>query len=257
MKPSKELISLAGRRAVVTGAGRGLGSAIAARLAEAGAFVLLADIDASTVERTASELTRAGGTVAAVQMDVGNSASTDDGASRAEELWGGIDIWVNNAAVLGPTGPIGSTDDDRFDRIVAVNLKGGFNGARAAARIMKERAVIVNIASTTALRAHPFSTPYVCSKAALIGVTKALAVELGSRGIRVIAVAPGFVRTPGSQQSLGLTDDQSHDAALTSRNPLKYPLAADDVARVVLFCASDLAAGITGVVVPVDGGSIL
>jgi NAD(P)-dependent dehydrogenase (short-subunit alcohol dehydrogenase family) len=254
LAPSRDLVSLTGRRAVVTGAGRGIGAAIAHRLAEAGASVLVSDVDPGLAEARAASLAATGLDVAAVEIDVSDVASADAGAAAATARFGGVDIWVNNAAVLGMTGPVEDADDDAFDRTIAVNLRGAFNGSRAAARAMGDGGVIVNIASNTVLRPIPFATAYVTTKTAIVGMTKALAVELAPRGIRVLAIAPGFVSTPGSREILGLPEPAPGDDPIGA-GPLGRSIRADDVALAVLFCASDLATRVTGVVIPVDGGS--
>ncbi len=234
-----------------------MGLAIAACLARSGASVVLADIDGPEVKTAAETLVPLGLTVRSAEMDVTDVESVERVASLAEDEFGGLDIWVNNAGLLRPTGPIESTDEELFDGVIAVNLRGVFNGCRAAARRMTASGVIVNISSTTAIRAIPYSAAYIASKTAIIGMTRSLALELGVRGIRVLAVAPGFVLTPGSSRVLQDTSTGVDLGPSPSRNPLGHEVSAHDVARVVLFCASDLARAVTGVVIPVDGGKSL
>lgn len=179
-----ELISLAGRGAVVTGGAMGIGYAIARRLVEAGASVLLGDVaDAEKPARTLSA--EAGGTVIGAYLDVTDAAAIASTAERAERDLGSLDIWVNNAGIYPSTPVLEMTDDD-WDRVLDVNLRGSFIGAREATRRMADagrNGVIINIASTAGFQASgPGVAHYVSSKHAVVGLTKSLAVELGPAG---------------------------------------------------------------------------
>ena len=232
-----ELVSLAGRAAVVTGGGRGIGAAIVGRLVEAGAEVLVFD------ERPDDE------------------EAVVDVATRCVAEHGSLDIWVNNAGVY-PTRPVLDMTAAEWDDVLDVNLRGAFLGSREAAKRMREqgRGVIVNIGSTASFRsAAPGMTHYVSSKFGMRGLTQALAVELGPLGIRVVGVAPGFTRTERTRSKFpGLSDDEydAHLAQVGAGKPLGRVADPDEVARVVLFCASDLAAYVTGTTIPVDGGDL-
>lgn len=252
-----ELCSLAGRRAVVTGGAKGIGAATATRLAEAGADVVIADLDESGAAALAVELAgRFGHRTIATRIDIADTASIVAAADLCVERLGGIDIWVNNAGIYPTTGPALDASDEFVDRLLTVNVRGTYAGAREAARRMKG-GVIVNLASTTGFRAAPGISAYVISKHAVVGLTKTLALEFGPNDVRVVGVAPGPIDTPGVQDQMAPLKAAGLDvAAVMSRNLLGRAGQADDVARVVLFLASDLAAWIHGEVVVVDAGSL-
>jgi len=263
-----ELLSLRGRKAVVTGGARGLGYAIARRLAEAGADILLGDRDergaTTAAETLAKEFSRR---VFASPLDVGIAASVTALADQGLDLLGGIDIWVNNAGIY-PAKPLLEMSDEQWDETDAINLRGTFLGCREAARRMigdarerKSGGVIVNIASVAAFRGRAGLAHYSASKHGVIGLTKSAAVEFGRYGIRVLAVAPSLVETPGveemraaAQVGVGGEMIKAMETRLTASFPLGRTGQPDDVARVVLFCASDLAAFMTGTTVFADGG---
>lgn len=253
-----ELWRLDDRRAVVTGGARGIGAQIARRLSEAGASVLVADLDPVEAERTATEIQEATGRpTSAIELDVSATASIVTAAERAVELWNGIDIWVNNAGIFPTTGPAIDATDEFLDRVMNVNVRGTYAGAREAARRMESGGVIVNLASTTGFRAAPGISAYSISKHAVVGATRALALEFASRDIRVVAVAPGPIDTPGVDEQMAPLKAAGLDvAAVMSRNPLGRGGVPDDVARVVTFLVSDMATWITGEIVVVDAGSL-
>ena len=259
-----ELLSLSGRGAVVTGGARGIGYAIADRLAEAGASVLVADVDEKLAVYSADEIAeRHGGKALGCAVDVASPAAVRDLADRAVAEFGGIDVWVNNAGIY-PSAPLLDMTDEQWRQVMAVNLDGAFAGSREAARRMVERGaggVIVNITSTAAFRSHGAGLAhYVASKHAVHGLTKSLAIELAPHGIRALAVAPTAIDTPGVEamragyEAAGLGDLV---ADLAQQLPLGRIGVADDIARVVLFCASDLAAFMTGSTLVVDAGDLV
>jgi NAD(P)-dependent dehydrogenase (short-subunit alcohol dehydrogenase family) len=256
-----DLISLRGRRAVVTGGSMGIGYAIACRLAQAGASVLIGDIE--DAEKPADTIAReVAGTVISCRLDVSDAASIAACAQRAQRELGGLDIWVNNAGIY-PSKPLIELTDQDWDRVLDINLRGSFIGAREAAKCMIEAGhggVILNLASTAGFKAGgPGVAHYVSSKHAVIGLTKSLAVELGPRDIRVLAIAPTLIKTPGIDageaafRAAGLGDMLDSYAL---RLPLGRVGVPDDVARVALFCASDLALFMTGSTLLVDAGDI-
>lgn len=257
LPPLQALVSLRGRRAVVTGGGRGIGRAIAFRLAEAGAAVTIGDVDAERAAATAAAIARATGSqVAGTDMDVTDAASVAATAAGAVARFGGLDTWINNAGVLHSTGPLEDADEELWDEVVRVNLRGAFLGCREAARRFAGPGVIVNVSSITSLRATPASSAYVSTKSAIVGLTRAAAKDLGPRGIRVVAVAPGFVETPGTREVSATFGERGLDFdAMASANPLGRLAVPDDIGRAVLFCASDLATHVSGSLVVVDGGS--
>jgi NAD(P)-dependent dehydrogenase (short-subunit alcohol dehydrogenase family) len=255
-RPLAELISLQGRSAVVTGGARGLGLAIVRRLAEAGASVLIGDVDAEGARAAAADIgRRVGGTVIATPLDVADPASISAAAEAAVAQLGSIGIWVNNAGVYPSTPTLQMSDED-WDAVIRLNLGGAFTGSREAARRMVEGGgggVIVNLSSIAGIRGRgPGVAHYVASKHGIIGITQQMALEFAGAGIRVLAVAPTTILTPGVEERMGGQGDLAQRIAA----PLGRAGVPDDVARVVLFCASDLAAFMTGSTILVDGGEM-
>jgi NAD(P)-dependent dehydrogenase (short-subunit alcohol dehydrogenase family) len=258
--PLAQLVSLRGRSAVVTGAARGLGRAVAARLAEAGARVLVTDVDGDAAARCARDLADGfQAEVVGAAMDVTDGASVRAVADDAVGRWGRLDAWVNNAGVF-PAIPIAQITDEAWDRVFAVNTRGALNGTRESARVMSDRGgVIVNVVSTAGFRGSaPGLAAYVGSKHAVRGLTRQSALELAPQGIRVLGVAPGYVPTEGNQlaAAAALADGPVSDEStpLMRMAPAGRIGTPDDIARVVLFCVSDLSAYMTGSTLLVDGG---
>jgi NAD(P)-dependent dehydrogenase (short-subunit alcohol dehydrogenase family) len=252
-----ELTSLRGRRAVVTGGGRGIGAQIVRRLAEAGAAVVAGDLDGDAARAVAQEVTEASGRAIGCALDVSDSASLAAAADLAVSELGGLEIWVNNAGIFPATGPALDVDDAFVDRMLQVNVRGVYAGAREAARRMSSGGVIVNLTSTAGFKAGAGISAYVASKHAVVGITKALALDLGPLGIRVLSVAPTIIDTPGVREQMAPLAEAGLDVeARVAANPLGRMGVPDDVARVVLFCCSDLAAFMTGSTVAVDAGSL-
>jgi NAD(P)-dependent dehydrogenase (short-subunit alcohol dehydrogenase family) len=252
-----ELTSLRGRRAVVTGGGRGIGAQIVRRLAEAGAAVVAGDLDGDAARAVAQEVTEASGRAIGCALDVSDSASLAAAADLAVAELGGLEIWVNNAGIFPATGPALDVDDAFVDRMLQVNVRGVYAGAREAARRMSSGGVIVNLTSTAGFKAGAGISAYVASKHAVVGITKALALDLGPLGIRVLSVAPTIIDTPGVREQMAPLAEAGLDVeARVAANPLGRMGVPDDVARVVLFCCSDLAAFMTGSTVAVDAGSL-
>ncbi|MET0323730.1 MAG: glucose 1-dehydrogenase [Ilumatobacteraceae bacterium] len=252
-----ELVSLRGRRAVVTGAGRGLGARIVRRLAEAGADVVAGDLDEDAAAGVARDADPSGGRVLACGLDIGDTTSLIAAADLAVTAFGGLEIWVNNAGIFPTSGPALDVDDAFLDRMLQLNVRGTYAGAREAARRMTGGGVIVNLASTAGFKANIGISAYVASKHAVVGLTKALALDLGPLGIRVLAVAPTIIDTPGVRDQLAPLAAAGLDVeARVAANPLGRMGVPDDVARVVLFCCSDMAAFMTGSTVAVDAGSL-
>jgi NAD(P)-dependent dehydrogenase (short-subunit alcohol dehydrogenase family) len=255
--PLTELLRLPGRVAVVTGGARGIGLACCARLAEAGADVLVADIDGGAAAAAAAWI---GPRADAARVDVRQGESVRDLADRAIAQLGRLDIWVNSAGVY-PVTPLLELSEEDWDGVLDVNLRGTLIGAREAARTMiaaGQGGVVVNIASTAAYRADgPGVAHYVASKFGVRGLTQSLAVELGRHGIRVLAVAPTVTLTPGLEA--GREPLEAAGFALNElgpRLPLGRVAVPDDVARVVVFCASDLSLLMTGSTLLVDAGEL-
>lgn len=264
-KSIAELVSLADRNAVVTGGGQGLGKGIARRLAEAGANVLIGDIEGERAERSAADLDAIfPGRVIGVRMDVSETASITAAVETVRDRFGGIDIWVNNAGVF-PNIPVLEMSDETWDRVNAVNARGTFVGSREAARAMVEvgqGGVIVNIASLAGVRGiAPGLAAYVGSKHAVVGLTRQMALELAPQNIRVLAVAPTFIVTEGNQAMIREDPNLAERAAIDIPSMLTSKLGRvgvpDDIARAVLFAASDMSVFMTGSVLMVDAGETI
>ena len=246
---NETLIDLTGKNALVTGAAKGIGRAIAERLRAAGANVTLADLDASG-EATAKEI---GGSF--VVCDITNADQLSAAVTSAAR-GGNLDILVNNAGIYPTTGPIDKVTDSFVSKMLEVNVRAQYSAAREAARAMKNGGAIVNLASIAGIRGGANITAYSASKGAVIALTRAFANELGPRGIRVNAIAPGIIDTPGVQEQMAplKAGGLDIDAAIAA-NPLRIAGQPDHIARVTLFLVSELAAFITGQTVVVDGGA--
>jgi NAD(P)-dependent dehydrogenase (short-subunit alcohol dehydrogenase family) len=255
-----ELLSLAGRRAVVTGGARGLGRAIGRRFAEAGASLVIGDRDAEGARTAAEAIAGECGTAATgVALDVTDGASIARCAQHVIETLGGIDIWVNNAGIF-PTTRATEMSDDAWDAVLDVNLRGVFIGCREAARTMiaaSHGGVIINVASTAGFRGTgPGLAHYVASKHGVTGLTRQLALEFGPAGIRVLGIAPSVIVTEGVKASRAQTQAVGGQAP-SFQCVLGRLGVPDDIARVALFCASDMSVYMTGATLPVDAGLLI
>ncbi|MFW0797541.1 glucose 1-dehydrogenase [Gordonia sp. CPCC 205515] len=236
---------LAGKTAIVTGAAGGIGSAIAAAFARDRMFVIGLDAD----PRVHSVLQPMKGV--GVCGDLTDASVSQSAIDEAIGRTGRLDVVVNAAGIQKRTDAIDISDDD-FDQLVAVNVSAAFRLVRQATKALSEsKGSVVNIASLSADRAVPGIVPYGATKAALTQLSKGLAVELGQYGVRVNAVAPGYIETPMTADVLGQAEFR---AAKLARIPLQRFADGDDVADVVTFLVSDAARYVTGVVLPVDGG---
>ncbi|MBA3741481.1 SDR family NAD(P)-dependent oxidoreductase [Sporichthya sp.] len=260
--PLQDLYSLTGRVAVVTGAGRGVGAGCARRLAEAGASVAVCDIDPTTIETTVKEIESEGGRALGVVMDVSDAAAIQQGVERILAELGQIDILVNNAGIFPPC-PFLDENDEHWGRVLGVNLDGVMRCSQSVARHLVARGapgVIVNISSIEGEKPGTAGAgAYVTSKASVTGLTKALAIELGPLGIRVLAVAPTLVNTPGVQELMPMMEAAGIGnliEALRVKVPLGRAAVPDDVARAVTFAASDMSMLMTGSTLYVDAGAM-
>ncbi|HUP71960.1 MAG TPA: glucose 1-dehydrogenase [Acidimicrobiales bacterium] len=255
-----ELWSLAGRRAVITGGAKGIGRAIAERFAEAGASIVLGDLDADAAQEAASAIATLYGVAAhAVAVEMADSASVAALADASIGVLGGIDIWVNNAGIY-PSTPFLEIDHAEWDRVIAVNVRGYFVGAQHAARHMVtagKGGVIINISSTGAVKAAPGVAHYITSKHGVVGITKALSVELAPHDIRVLSIAPSMTQTEGRVAFLDrYTTPEIRELIreMEGRVPLGRIGVPDDVARAALFAASDMSILMSGSILFVDSG---
>jgi NAD(P)-dependent dehydrogenase (short-subunit alcohol dehydrogenase family) len=246
-------VRLGGRVAVVTGGARHIGAAYCRKLAEEGAAVVIADILEG--EPVANEIRAAGGKALALTVDVSNEADTDRMATEAVKAFGRIDILVNNAAIFIniQRHPFYEISAEEWDRVSAVNIKGPFLCAKAVFPQMKEQksGKIINISSSTAYWGTPNFLHYVASKAALIGMTRSLAREIGSFGICVNAIAPGLVEHEGQNAPKALTELQLKERSIKR---LQTP---EDLLGVLIYLASSDSDFVTGQTIVIDGGSIL
>jgi 2-deoxy-D-gluconate 3-dehydrogenase len=261
--PIKELISLDGKGAIVTGGATGIGLAISQRLAEAGAAVLIADINTEEAEKASSGIRSQGYKADYMKCDVTKEEDVQHMIAEAVRKMGSIDILVNNAGVY-PRKPLTEMTGKDFERVISVNLTGAFLCSKYAAQemIAKQRGgCIINIASIEAV--HPSSTgmsAYDASKGGVLMLTKSMARELGRNDIRVNAIAPGAIKTRGILSHAGTSSDRSQLKELKSflsRMALGRMGDVDEIARVALFLASDLASYITGDLIVVDGGYLV
>jgi 3-oxoacyl-[acyl-carrier protein] reductase len=248
---------LEGRVAVVTGAGSGIGRATAGALAGAGASVVCADIDKAAAKETARTI---GGH--AVRTDVSSRAEVEQLVAGAVTDLGRLDIMCNVAGIIHQSTVI-DTDEADLDRVIAVNLKGVFFGCQAAARVMVDRGKgsIVNMASGAIDAPAPGLVCYAMAKAAVAQMTKTLAVEVARKGVRVNAIAPGFIVTNMTARHYtnpdGTVDEERREAALAPmrrRTPLGVLGEPDDIALAVLYLASDASKYVTGQVLRANGG---
>lgn len=257
----EDLVRLDGRSAVVTGGGRGIGFAISKRLAEAGAKVYIGDLDEASAKTAAKELTGLGYEVEGVRLDATHVHEIEAVADLVMREFGHLDVWVNNAGIY-PMAPAMDMDESMWDRVLDLNLKGTFYGAQVAAKRMAStdtKGVIINLASTAGFRGTPNATHYVASKHGVRGLTRSLAAEFGPLGIRVLALAPTVIDTPGMAEAKPAFQELGIDNiidAMVATLPLGRAGVPDDVARVALFCASDLSMFMTGSTLPVDGGAL-
>lgn len=238
---------LEGKRALVTGAARGIGRAIAERFVAEGAMVLLADVDAEEVQNVATLLRQDCRTV-----DVSRKAEIDALFDLVAKTWGGLDILVNNAGVTHAAELLDLTEED-FDRVFAINLKSVLFATQRAAPLMREGSSIINMSSVNALLAIPTQIPYAVSKGALRQLTNVTAISLASRGIRVNAIGPGTIMTAVAKAIL--TNPEAEHTVL-SRTPLGRFGEPSEVASIAAFLASEDASYITGQTIYPDGGRL-
>lgn len=245
--------SLAGRKALVTGASRGIGRRLALGLAEAGADVALAARSTADLAAAAEEVRALGRSAAVIAMDVASKPSIEAGVAGAAASLGGLDILINNAG-MEEVRPSLEVDEALWDRILDTNLKGAFFCAQAAARRMAaggRGGAIVNVCSLTSEVGVPTAAPYTASKSGLLGITRALAAEWAPLAIRVNGIGPGYFRTE-------LTEVFYRDEAWQQRMLSKIPLGRfgqlDDLVGATVFLCSGASAYVTGQLLYVDGG---
>ncbi len=264
-KTIAQLYDLSGKTAIVTGGGMGLGQAIALRLAEACASVVVTDINLEVANETVELIRQRGGQAKAIRADASSADDARSAVQQTVEAFGRLDILVNNAGIF-PAAPTLEATAELWDHVLAVNLKGVFFYSQAAAKKMIEGGhggKIVNIASIDALHPSRNLAHYVASNGGVAMLTKSLGLEFARHQINVNAIAPGGVITPGAEKqgeqilkATGISREQFLKSYV-SRIPLGRMGEPDDVATVALFLASDAANFMTGALLVVDGGYLL
>ena len=243
---------------IITGAARGLGQKYAIEFAKIGSKVVFADINSCIdTENKVKEITTE---FLNLSLDVTNYDSCISLITSAKEKFKRVDVLVNNAALYGAlqSNRFEDIDEDQWDRAMNVNVKGMWNCCRAVAPVMREQksGSIINIASLAALYGMPYAADYATSKAAVLGLTKVIARELGKDSIRVNAVAPSMVRTDSAEEFLGEKAERGFEV-ISKGQILQKTLEVDDIYGTVLYLAGDQSKFVTGQTIMVDGGSVL
>ncbi len=238
--------------ALITGSARGIGKTIAQKFQEQGATIVITDINEQTLNDAVEELSK-NGEVFGLKINVADAGSVQQAVDAVIEKYGRIDVLVNNAGIT-KDGMMSRMEESEFDSVIAVNLKGTFNATKSVSQYMlKQRSGnIINISSVVGIIGNVGQANYSASKAGVIGLTKTSAKEFAKRGIRVNAIAPGFIKTDMTEQ---LSDTAKE--ALYSNIPLRRLGSPDDIANAAVFLASDNAGYITGQVLVVDGGMVM
>jgi NAD(P)-dependent dehydrogenase (short-subunit alcohol dehydrogenase family) len=246
---------LVGKVALVTGAGSGIGRASACAFAMEGARVVVADVDADGGEETVRQIEGAGGEAIFVRADVTRAADVEALVDRAVATYGRLDCAHNNAGIYGALAPIAEYPEEVWDQVIAVNLKGVWLCLKyeVAAMLKQGGGAIVNSASVAGLvGAGRGSSAYFASKHGVVGLTKDIALECATKGIRVNAVCPGVIPTPLAERAFGTGPEV--EAGLRARHPMDRMGTVEEVAEAVVYLCSDAAGFITGHALPIDGG---
>ena len=238
---------------IITGAGRGIGADTALKFAKEGAKVVVVDLNESDINETVNAIKSAGGEAFGLVANVTDRNQVEEMINKTVEQYGRLDVVVNNAGITADSTLV-KLEEEQWDRVIDVNLKGVFNVGQAAAKVMKGQngGVILNASSVVGLYGNFGQTNYAATKWGVIGMTKTWAKELGKNGIRVNAVAPGFILTPMTEKMPNKVLDM-----MKSKSPLGGLGSPEDIANAYAFLASDEARFITGTVLSVDGGAVI
>lgn len=248
-------LGLQGKVVVIAGGASGIGRECAEAFAAEGARIAIFDWDAEALAETAAAIGARGAEVITEQVDVSDARSVDAAHARVIESLGGFDVGFNNAAIITPSKAIEDTSEDEWDRVVAVNLKGVWLCVRAQVRHMRPRGtgVIVNMASAAALVGAPGTTPYTAAKHGVLGITRTVALELATTGVRVNAVAPGTVDTK-LNTALFANEDPFAEALVRQGQPIGRNAHTSEIADAVLWLASERSTFVLGSTLVIDGG---
>jgi NAD(P)-dependent dehydrogenase (short-subunit alcohol dehydrogenase family) len=238
---------------IITGGGSGMGHSSCLKFAQAGAQVAVADIRLDAAQSVADEIKAEGGDAIAVQVDVSNSEDVQKMIAAVVAKYGGLDVMFNHAGI-SPDGSITETSEEDWERCMAIDLRSVFLGSKYAIPELQKRGggVILNTAGTLGMRPCPNKASYGAAKAGVINLTRSTALDYASDNIRCVAICPGYIDTPLNE---GL-DKEMMDRYLKRYQPMPGVIQADDVASLAVFLASDAAAFITGVALPIDAGQI-
>jgi NAD(P)-dependent dehydrogenase (short-subunit alcohol dehydrogenase family) len=238
--------------ALITGAGSGIGEAVAILFAANGASVALADIDINGTERVRALIEKQGGKALVVKTDVSKPEDNERAVNETVKAYGRLDIAVNNAGIAGPAAPVGEYPVDGWDKVIAINLNGVFYGMRyqLPAMLKTGGGSIVNMASILGKVGFPTSSAYAAAKHGVIGLTETAACEYAAKGVRVNSVGPGFIGTPLLENNLNAEQLEG----IAGMHPMQRLGKAEEVAELVLWVASDKASFVTGAYYNVDGG---
>jgi NAD(P)-dependent dehydrogenase (short-subunit alcohol dehydrogenase family) len=250
-------LELGGKSVVICGGARGIGRACAEAFAKEGARVAIFDWNEELLAETEEAIRGIGGDVLVRQVDVSSAEAVESAHAFVIERFGGIDVGFNNAGIGSPFRPIEETSEEDWDRVIAVNLKGVWLCVRAQVRHMRPRnqGVIINTASNVAFVGAPGGVPYVASKHGIVGITRSVALELATTGVRINAVAPGAIKTPLGK-SIGKFTDPFPDAIIRKGLPIGRFGEPSEVADAVLWLASARASLALGETLVIDGGFI-
>jgi len=251
---SEQEMRLLNKVALITGAGSGIGEAIAKLFSQEGAQIIASDIDAAALDRVVMEINQGGGTAIGIRADISKADEVNNLVDSGVKAFGKLDILVNNAGIMDNFVPVADLDEELWDKVLGVNLKGSFLTSKAALKLMlaQKKGVIINVSSVGGLFGVRGGAAYVVSKHGLIGLTKNIAAVYHDQGIRCVAIAPGGVRT-----NIGKTINNPHQLGLEKLNkgvgpaPMGEP---EQIAALAAFLAADEASFVNGAVVVADGG---